>query len=190
MVLFDRAPWIRIVCEEILYGWNVTFVLDRGASNPKPNLDIPDRNCRTISTLLSWHRDRFEAVAACIRTCEANRDRMRYNLCRTRGLPVGSGIVKAPASASSGTDSNSWGAAGRKRAPTPCSPSDAASKTCVGPTFSNGGLVASQPHDQKKWTAPPKNHSILYADRDNFWMPIDTYQHRQDTRDHQPPDGH
>ena len=24
----------------------------RGASNPKPNLDIPNRNCRTIGTLL------------------------------------------------------------------------------------------------------------------------------------------
>ena len=27
--------------------------LDRGASNLKPNLDVPDRNCRTIGTLLT-----------------------------------------------------------------------------------------------------------------------------------------
>ena len=40
------------------------------------------------------HR-RSEAVATCIRYYEANRDRMRYDLCRTRGLPVGSGIVES-----------------------------------------------------------------------------------------------
>ena len=54
----------------------------------------------------------FEAVAACIRTYGVNRDRMRCDPCRKRGLPVGSGVVKAPASASSGTDSNSRDAVG------------------------------------------------------------------------------
>ena len=39
--------------------------------------------------------------------------------------------------------------------PTPCPPSDAASKTCAGPTSSNGGLVARQAPNQRKWTAPP-----------------------------------
>ena len=37
-----------------------------------------------------------------------------------------------------------------RRVPTLCSASDAVSKTCVGPTFSNGGFVASQ--------SPDKNH--------------------------------
>ena len=34
------------------------------------------------------------------------------------------------------------------------SPSDTASRTRAGPTYSIGGLVASQSHDQRKWTAP------------------------------------
>ena len=40
-------------------------------------------------------RDRSEDVAACIRTYKANRDRMRCDLCRKRGLPVGSGFVES-----------------------------------------------------------------------------------------------
>ena len=61
---------------------------------------------------------------------------------------------------SPGTGSNSR-PAGRKRAPPPCSPPGAASKTCVGPTSSNEGLAAPQPHDQK-WDA-----STLRAEVDN-----------------------
>ena len=41
----------------------------------------------------SCHR-RSEAVAACIRTYEANADRMRCDRCRKLGLPVGSGVVE------------------------------------------------------------------------------------------------
>ena len=44
---------------------------------------------------LKPRRGRSKAVAVCIRTCEANRDRMRCDLCRKRGLPVGSGIVES-----------------------------------------------------------------------------------------------
>ena len=53
--------------------------------------------------------------------------------------------VESASGTSSGTDSKRRGAAGRKRAPPPRSPPDAASKTCVGPTFSIGGLVVQQP---------------------------------------------
>ena len=52
------------------------------------------------------------------------------------------------------TDSKSRSAACRKRAPTPSSPPDAASKTCVGPTSSIGGLVVAQPSEQKNGTHP------------------------------------
>ena len=55
----------------------------------------------------------------------------------------------SPASTSSETGSNRRGTAGRKRMPTPRSPSDAASKTRVGQTSSIGGLAVRQPHDQK-----------------------------------------
>ena len=42
----------------------------------------------------------------------------------------------------------------KRQAPTPCSASDAASKTCVGLTSSNGGLAASRPPDQTHGTHP------------------------------------
>ena len=41
------------------------------------------------------HRKRDEAVAACIRYFETNKDRMRYDIYRERGLPVGSGVVES-----------------------------------------------------------------------------------------------
>ena len=44
-----------------------------------------------VIAILERHRRRSEAV--CIRTYEANADRMQYDLYRMRGLPVGSGIV-------------------------------------------------------------------------------------------------
>ena len=44
---------------------------------------------------LKPHRRRSEAVATCIDYFEANKDRMRYDLYRQRGLPVGSGLVKS-----------------------------------------------------------------------------------------------
>ena len=56
---------------------------------------------------------------------------------------------KAPASRSSAAASSGPGATGRRPGPTPCSPSNAASRTIVGPTSSNGGLAAPQPPDQK-----------------------------------------
>ena len=109
---------------------------------------------------LKPRRDRSEAVAACIRTCEAGGDRMRCDPCRTRGLPTGSGIAESACNCIARTGSNSREAAGRKRAPTPCPPSDAASKTCVGPTSSIGGLAAPQPPNQRKWTAPHSERAL------------------------------
>ena len=41
------------------------------------------------------HRDRDEAVAAGVCHLEASKDRMRHDLCRKRGLPVGSGVVES-----------------------------------------------------------------------------------------------
>ena len=108
---------------------------------------------------------RVEGVAVCIRYYEANRDKMRYDLYRARGLQVGSGVVKAPASASSGTGSNNRGAAGRKRAPTPCSPSNTASKTTTGPKSSIGGIAAPRLPDQKTWDAPQFAAQIAFEAR-------------------------
>ena len=65
-----------------------------------------------ITAALKPHRDRSEAVAACIRNCEANMDRMYCDLCGQRGLPVGSGIVESACNISSGIGPKSRGAAG------------------------------------------------------------------------------
>lgn len=45
--------------------------------------------------ILERHRSRSEAVAACIRYYEANADRMRCDLNRTRGLPTVSGVLES-----------------------------------------------------------------------------------------------
>ncbi len=41
------------------------------------------------------HRHRDEAVEDCVRCMEANKDRMRCDACRKRGLPVGSGVAES-----------------------------------------------------------------------------------------------
>ena len=83
VVLSDRARWIRTVCEVILPGRKTTFILDLYHA------------LEYAAAAVKPHRDRSEDVAACIRYGVANRDRMRYDLCRTRGLPVGSGFVES-----------------------------------------------------------------------------------------------
>lgn len=94
---------------------------------------------------LSKAREWDEAVATRIDYFEASRERMRTDLCRKGGLPVGSGILKASASESSGAASNDQGAAGRMRAPMLCPLSNAVSKPIAGPTSLIGKVVASQP---------------------------------------------
>ena len=114
-VLSDGAPWIRTVCEEILPGRKTTFILDLCHALEYAAAAVqaaePDEGRR--EAWMDWIRKqldagrvdlviadlkpyrRFEAVAACIRYYEANMDRMRYDLYRRRGLPVGSGIVES-----------------------------------------------------------------------------------------------
>ena len=115
-MLSDGAPWIRTVCEETLAGPEMTFILDLfhalDCAAAAVRDAAPDEGER--AACMDWireqpdtgqvaqviaipepHRRRSEAVAACIRCCEANADRMRCNLYRTRGLPVGSGVVES-----------------------------------------------------------------------------------------------
>lgn len=76
---------------------------------------------------LKPHRDRNKDVVACIDDFEANNNRMRCDICRKRGLPVGSGFVgRTCKQKSSGTESNGRSFSGRKRTPTPRSPTNAA----------------------------------------------------------------
>ena len=99
---------------------------------------------------LKPHRDRDEAVAACIDCFEANRSRIPATFAGIAGCRSDPASWKAPASRSSGAGSSGRGVAGRKRAPTPSSPPNAALKTTDGPTSLIGGLAASQPSDRRK----------------------------------------
>ena len=170
-VLSDGAAWIRNVCEEILPGRRAACVLDQfhaleyaAAAVQALALDKGGRKARMerikqqsddgqvacVIDGLKPHRDRDKAVAACIDYFEVNRDRMPATAAGSAACRSDPASWKAPASRSSGAASSGRGAAGRKRAPTPCSPSNAASKTTDGPTSSIGGPAAPQPSDQKK----------------------------------------
>ena len=115
VVLSDGAPWIRNSCEEAFPGQETTFVLDLfhalqyadaavkavepGTSKQKDWMKTikgqPDAGrVDDVIADLEPHR-RLEAVATCIRTYGTNRDRMRYDLYRKRGLPVGAGVVES-----------------------------------------------------------------------------------------------
>ena len=59
-----------------------------------PNKRSETRRVDDVIADLKPHR-RLEAVAACIRTYGTSRDRMRCDLCRKRGLPVGAGVVES-----------------------------------------------------------------------------------------------
>ena len=115
VVLSDGAPWIRNSCEEAFPGQETTFVLDLfhalHCADAVVKAAAPHESERkdwmkTIKYQLSAGRvddviaglephRRLEAVATCIRTYGTNRDRMRCDLCRKRGLPVGSGVVES-----------------------------------------------------------------------------------------------
>ena len=114
-VLSDGAPWIRNSCEEAFPGQETTFILDlfhaleyadAAVKAAQPDKSKQEDWMKTIKGQpdagrvddviadLEPHR-RLEAVATCIRYYGTNRDRMRYDLCRKRGLPVGSGVVES-----------------------------------------------------------------------------------------------
>ncbi len=115
-MLSDGAPWIRNVCEEVLAGTGTTFILDLfhalDCAAAAVRALVPDRDGRkarmeSIKARLNDgrvdlavaglkpHRHRDEAVEACIRYFESNKDRMRCDICRKRGMPVGSGVVES-----------------------------------------------------------------------------------------------
>ena len=106
VVLSDGAPWIRTTCEEILAGPDMTFILDLFHALEKAADAVrdvtPDESERTAC--MDWIREQLNAgqVAQVIailephrRRLETNADRMRCDLYRARGLPVGSGVVES-----------------------------------------------------------------------------------------------
>ena len=116
VVLSDGAAWIRNVCEEVFAGTGTTFILDQfhaldcaaaavralapGRAGRKARMErikaqLNGGRVDLVIAGLKPHRDRDEAVEACVRYMEANKDRMRYDVYRKRGLPVGSGVVES-----------------------------------------------------------------------------------------------
>ena len=116
VVISDGAGWIRNVCEELFPGPGTTHILDfwhaadYAASAAKA---VHPADKRKRRALLEWikselgagrvdqvieavkpHR-RLEAVNDCVTYYENNRDRMRYNSYRSRGLQIGSGVVES-----------------------------------------------------------------------------------------------
>ena len=116
VVISDGAGWIRNVCEELFPGSNTTHILDYwhcadyGASAAKamhPN----DRQKRRA--LLEWIKSELSAgradrvveaikpfshlepVSDCISYYGNNKERMRYDHYRSRGMQIGSGVVES-----------------------------------------------------------------------------------------------
>ncbi|MCY4462901.1 MAG: hypothetical protein OXC26_21280 [Albidovulum sp.] len=104
------------MCEVLFAGPNVTYILDfRHATeymSKAPKELCPDKAKREtrlrelrsrlkaggvaeIIGELEPHRERGEAVAKCIDYFKGNRERMRYDSCRKRGLQIGSGVVES-----------------------------------------------------------------------------------------------
>ena len=54
-----------------------------------------DGQTRPAIVGVTTHRDREEAVDACVRHPETDKGRMCYCLCRKRELPGGSGVVES-----------------------------------------------------------------------------------------------
>ena len=70
------------------------------------------------------------------------------------GLPAGSGIVESACKRFVGNRFKGAGRLWSKAGAKAVLAINPASKTGAGPTSLIGGLVASQPHDQRKWTHP------------------------------------
>ena len=132
-VLSDGVLWIWTVCEEILPRRNVTFIFD--LFHALEYAAAMQALCRARAN--GSRRGRHSYY-------EANMERMRCDLYSKWGLPVGSGNVESACKHIVGNRFKNRYAAGRKRSPTLCSPSDAASKTYASPTSSNGGFVMPQ----------------------------------------------
>ena len=136
MLLSDGLLLIRTSCEEILV-WRVAQVI----------------------AALKPHRERSETVAVCIRYCLANKDLMRYDLYRKRGLTVGPGVVENAFKLIVGNRFKMACTVGRNREPTLCSPANAASRTTAEPPSSIGEIVVTP--DQKSYGTHPNLNSSL-----------------------------
>jgi len=107
VVILDGASWILNVCEELFAGQKVTCILDfwhateySGKAKREKRLKelksgLKAGGVASIIGELEPHRDRDEAVAKCIDYFKGNRERLRYDSYRKRGMQIGSGVVES-----------------------------------------------------------------------------------------------
>ena len=112
----DGAAWITNVADELLAGMRKTYILDvfhaleyasaalralvRCDDAHKARLAavkarLLDGNVARVIADLRPHRDRNKDVARCIDCFEANKERMRYDEYRARGMQIGSGQIES-----------------------------------------------------------------------------------------------
>lgn len=115
VILSDGAKWIENATRKVFAGMKLTFVLDifhvleRLQDALKEMMpDSPERkaafdrlkglikagDAALAVEELAPHGSRCEAVAEFVRYCRPNLYRMRYDECRRRGIPCGSGIIE------------------------------------------------------------------------------------------------
>ncbi len=107
----DGAAWITNVADELLAGMRKTYIPDvfhalehasaalralvgrddaHRARLAETKARLPDGKVGRVIAELRPHRDRNRDVARCIDRFEANRERMRCDECRARGMQIGS----------------------------------------------------------------------------------------------------
>jgi len=116
IVISDGARWIKKAAEALLGNQNVTYILEAfhafeyasdavkelvaGQDKRKIRLEqiktqLLNGAVETVIAELTPHRQQGDAIARCIDDYAANKDRMRYDDYRARGLQIGSGQIES-----------------------------------------------------------------------------------------------
>lgn len=116
VVISDGASWIRNVCAELFPGPRTVHILDlwhamdyaaaavkalrsdpaeRRALREWIRSELKAGRADSVIAFLKPRRGKAEAVDDCVRYFESNRDRMRYDAYRARGMQIGSGVVES-----------------------------------------------------------------------------------------------
>jgi len=116
VLISDGAAWITNVADELLAGMRKTYILDvfhaleYASAAVRALVGCDDAHRTRLADLkarlldgdvarviadLRPHRDRNGDVARCIDYFEANRERMRYDEYRARGMQIGSGQIES-----------------------------------------------------------------------------------------------
>ena len=115
VIVSDGAPWIENTADRVFGRGNVTYILDQfhvletlraavRAMEPDPAAE--ERRYERLKSLvkagevepvireLSRHATWHEEVSKCVGYFRNNLHRMRYDECRAKGMPVGSGVIE------------------------------------------------------------------------------------------------